>query len=112
VHVILGSLCVVSSLQEHANFGILEWSRNHNDPIYPLWVLILVLGLRKGEALGLIWPDGDWPPGDEDSAVIDLEWQLQRVGGHPLTAQAPAQGRRQHRHATAPADRHYGIANR
>jgi integrase len=63
----------------------LEWSRNHNDPLYPLWVLILVLGLRKGEALGLIWPDGEWPPGDEDSAVIDLEWQLQRVGGHPLT---------------------------
>ena len=39
----------------------LEWSRNDNDPLYPLWVLILVLGLRKGEALGLIWPDGDWP---------------------------------------------------
>lgn len=48
-------------------------------------MLILVLGLRKGEALGLIWPDGDWPSADEDSAVIDLEWQLQRVGGHPLT---------------------------
>ena len=40
---------------------------------YPLWVLILVLGLRKGEALGLIEPDGDWRT-DEDGAVIDLEW--------------------------------------
>lgn len=48
-------------------------------------MLILVLALRKGEALGLIWPDDDWPPADEESAVIDLEWQLQRVGGHPLT---------------------------
>lgn len=58
----------------------LESSRNDNDPYYPLWVLILVLGLRKGEALGLI---------DEsiyaDSGEIDLGWQLQRVGGHPLT---------------------------
>jgi hypothetical protein len=47
-------------------------------------VLILVLGLRKGEALGLIAPDDDWRT-DEDRAVVDLEWQLQRVGGHPLT---------------------------
>jgi hypothetical protein len=30
----------------------LECSRNEDDPLYPLWVLILVLGLRKGEALG------------------------------------------------------------
>jgi len=62
----------------------LERSRNEDDPLYPLWVLILVLGLRKGEALGLIEPDDDWRT-DEDRAVIDLEWQLQRVGGHPLT---------------------------
>jgi integrase len=62
----------------------LECSRNEDDPLYPLWVLILVLGLRKGEALGLIDPDDDWCT-DEDVAVIDLEWQLQRVGGHPLT---------------------------
>ena len=47
-------------------------------------MLILVLGLRRGEALGLIEPDDDWRT-DEDHAVIDLEWQLQRIGGHPLT---------------------------
>ena len=63
----------------------LESSRNDSDPLYPLWVLILVLALRKGEALGLIWPDSDWRADDEDTALIDLEWQLQRVGGHPLT---------------------------
>jgi integrase len=62
----------------------LECSRNEDDPLYPLWVLILVLGLRKGEALGLLEPDDDWRAA-EDNAVIDLEWQLQRVGGHPLT---------------------------
>ena len=60
----------------------LEWSRNENDQLYPLWVLILVLGLRKGEALGLIERSRHT---DEDTAVIDLAWQLQRVGGHPLT---------------------------
>ena len=63
----------------------LECSRNENDQLYPLWVLILVLGLRNGEALGLIEPDDGWQFTDEDTAVIDLEWQLQRVGGHPLT---------------------------
>jgi integrase len=47
-------------------------------------VLILVLGLRKGEALGLIEPDDGWRT-DEDTAVIDLECQLQCEGGHPLT---------------------------
>lgn len=39
----------------------------------------------EGEALGLIEPDDGWQFTDEDTAVIDLEWQLQRVGGHPLT---------------------------
>jgi integrase len=65
----------------------LESSRKDHDPLYPLWVLIIVLGLRKGEALGLIWPedDGDWPDAAEDMAEIALEWQLQRVGGKPLT---------------------------
>ena len=50
-------------------------------------VLNLLLGLRKGEALGLIWPDDndDWPSADEDNAEIALEWQLLRVGGKPLT---------------------------
>lgn len=70
----------------------LECSRNEDDPLYPLWVLIIVLGMRKGEALGLIEPEGEswWEDDiltDEaiDGALLDLEWQLQRVGGHPLT---------------------------
>src|ERR1700761_4162893 len=64
----------------------LESTRNDNDPLYPLWVLIIVLGLRKGEALGLIWPEDndDWP-GDKGDAEVELDWQLQRVGGKPLT---------------------------
>jgi integrase len=65
----------------------LESSRLEGDPLYPLWVLIVVLGLRKGEALGLTWPDGDgdWPAAADDLAEISLEWQLQRVTGKPLT---------------------------
>ncbi|MBO0802773.1 MAG: tyrosine-type recombinase/integrase [Nocardiopsaceae bacterium] len=63
----------------------LESSRDENDPLYPLWVLILVLGLRKGEALGLVEPPEGWRYDDEENALVDLEWQLQRVGGHPLT---------------------------
>lgn len=58
----------------------LESSLSDDDPLYPLWVLILVLGLRKGEALGLIEEAVH-----EDTAEVDLAWQLQRVGGHPLT---------------------------
>jgi integrase len=46
----------------------LESAYADHDPLYPLWVLILVLGLRKGEAQGLIWPAID-----EDKAQISLE---------------------------------------
>jgi integrase len=31
----------------------LESAREDNDPLYGLWVLILVLGLRRGEGLRL-----------------------------------------------------------
>lgn len=37
----------------------LESARADGDPLYALYVLILVLGLRKGEALGLAWEDVD-----------------------------------------------------
>jgi integrase len=45
-------------------------------------VLILVLGLRRGEGLGLV--DDDDTINDE-AEEIGLEWQLGQVGGHPLT---------------------------
>jgi len=53
----------------------LESAYADRDPLYPLWVLILVLGLRKGEAQGLIWSAIDL-----DGAQVSLEWQVQRVG--------------------------------
>lgn len=57
-------------------------ARKDNDPLYALWVLILVLGLRRGEALGLVDSDDTI---DEAAQEIGLEWQLGRVGGYPLT---------------------------
>jgi integrase len=59
----------------------LESSRRDKDPLYALWVLILVLGLRRGEAMGLIDDDSII---DEAAEEIGLEWQLGRAGGHPL----------------------------
>jgi integrase len=53
----------------------LESARIDHDSMYALWVLILVLGLRKGEALRLIWPSVNLDKGE-----VSLEWQLQRVG--------------------------------
>jgi integrase len=55
--------------------AFLESAYADRDPLYTLWVLILVLGLRKGEAQGLVWPSVDL-----DNAEILLEWQVQRVG--------------------------------
>jgi integrase len=42
-------------------------------------VLILVLGLRRGEVLGLRWEDVDL-----DAAEVSVGWQLQRIGGQLL----------------------------
>lgn len=52
----------------------LESARKAGDPLYAAYVLILVLGLRKGEILGL-----PWEAVDLDTAEIDITWQLQRV---------------------------------
>ncbi|TYB49186.1 tyrosine-type recombinase/integrase [Actinomadura chibensis] len=52
----------------------LESARNDGDPMYAAYVLILILGLRKGEVLGL-----PWDAVDLDAGEIDVAWQLQRV---------------------------------
>jgi integrase len=53
----------------------LESARNDHDPFYTAYILVLVLGLRKGELLGLAWEDVDL-----DACELTLAWQLQRVG--------------------------------
>jgi integrase len=55
--------------------AFLESARRDHDPLYAAYVLILVLGLRRGEALGLTWPDVDF-----DAAEVHVRWQLQRAG--------------------------------
>jgi integrase len=52
----------------------LESARSEQDPLYAVYVLILVLGLRKGEVLGLTWDDVDLDEGE-----LSIGRQLQRV---------------------------------
>jgi integrase len=54
----------------------LESARDDNDPFYAAYVLILVLGMRKGEVLGLPWE----PAVNLDRAELYVGEQLQRVG--------------------------------
>src|SRR5260221_12196682 len=53
----------------------LEAARSADDPLYAAYVLILVLGLRKGEVLGLTWELVDL-----DAGELVVGEQLQRVG--------------------------------
>jgi integrase len=57
----------------------LESVRSEDNTLYAAYVLILVLGLRKGEVLGLTWDDVDL-----DAAELTIGRQLQRVGGKLL----------------------------
>jgi integrase len=54
--------------------AFLESARDGGDPLYAAYVLILVLGLRRGEVLGLVWDNVDL-----DGAELVVELQLQRV---------------------------------
>lgn len=64
----------------------LESARADHDPLYPAYVLILVLGLRKGEVLGLTGDDVDLAAGE-----LSIGWQLQRVGGQLLHRETKTQ---------------------
>jgi integrase len=52
----------------------LESARENDDPLYAAYVLVLVLGLRRGEVLGLVWSDVDL-----DGAELSVGLQLQRI---------------------------------
>lgn len=49
----------------------LESARVDKDPLYAGYVLMLVLGLRLGEILGLPWANVNL-----DAAEVDVSWQL------------------------------------
>jgi integrase len=61
-------------LEEAQRF--LESSQRNADPLHAAYVLSLVLGLRRGETLGLAWEDVDL-----DAGEIHIRWQLQRAEG-------------------------------
>ena len=46
------------------------------DPLYAVFVLLILYGLRRGEALGLRWTDIDF-----DAGTIQIRQQLQRIQG-------------------------------
>ncbi|MCG7320806.1 tyrosine-type recombinase/integrase [Arsenicicoccus bolidensis] len=54
----------------------LDSAREDDDPLYAGFVLLLLLGLRRGELLGLAWEDVDLASGE-----VRIAWQLQRIGG-------------------------------
>lgn len=53
----------------------LESARNDGDPLYAAYVLVLVLGMRKGEVLGV-----PVEAVDLNNYELDIRFQLQRVG--------------------------------
>jgi integrase len=57
--------------------GFLSVARR--DPLYPAFVLLVLYGLRRGEALGLYWDDIDF-----DAGKIHIRRQLQRIRGELL----------------------------
>jgi integrase len=65
----------------------LEHAKRAEDPLYAAFVLVLVLGLRRGEALGLAWEDLDL-----DAGELSVGMQLQRVGGELLHRQTKTDG--------------------
>lgn len=52
----------------------LEHARTAADPLYPAYVLVLVLGFRRGEVLGLTWENVNL-----DAGEITVQHQLQRI---------------------------------
>ncbi|MFE5741131.1 site-specific integrase [Streptomyces celluloflavus] len=60
------------SVEEARTF--LEAARSAADPLYPAYVLVLAMGFRRGEVLGLTWNSVNL-----DAGEITVEQQLQRI---------------------------------
>jgi integrase len=65
----------------------LEHTKTAEDGLYAAFVLVLVLGLRRGEVLGLAWDDLDL-----DGGELTVGLQIQRVGGELLHRQTKTEG--------------------
>jgi integrase len=67
--------------------AFLESARHDADPLYAAYVLVLVLGLRRGEALGLTWDDIDLAKRE-----LGITRQLQRSRGELLHRETKTPG--------------------
>lgn len=67
--------------------AFLESARKEGDRLYAAYVLVLVLGLRKGEVLGMCWDDIDL-----DAAELAVNLQLQRVSKQLLHRETKTEG--------------------
>jgi integrase len=65
----------------------LESAHRAEDALYAAYVLIPVLGLRRGEVLGLTWDDVN-----TDAAEVAITCQLQRTGGQLHHRETKTQG--------------------
>ena len=75
---------LVAAFQVEGEGGMfLESARADDDPLYAGYTLVLALGLRKGEVLGLLWDDLDL-----DGGELTMGRQLQRVR-HQLLHEIP-----------------------
>jgi len=59
-----------------------------HDRLYPLWLLLVTLGLRRGEALALRWSDVDL-----DQGTLTVARSLQRIRTGELTPSGRRRGR-------------------
>ncbi|MGY1875662.1 tyrosine-type recombinase/integrase [Nocardia gipuzkoensis] len=59
---------------EEAN-RFLHYTQNH--PLFPAFLMLVVYGIRRGEALGLRWSDIDW-----ERNIIHVRQQLQEIKNH------------------------------
>jgi integrase len=64
----------------------LDASREQNDRLHPLWVLIATTGMRRGEALGLRWVDLDVEAGRLRVVRTITQTRSAVVVGEPKTA--------------------------
>ncbi|WP_221740816.1 tyrosine recombinase XerC [Streptomyces sp. RP5T] len=55
--------------------GFLADSLSREDPLFAAWVLVLSLGLRRGEVLGLTWKSIDF-----ETCELYVDHQIQRAG--------------------------------
>ena len=76
--------------EEDELFAFLDYCEKTNDPLFPLWLLALSTGMRRGELLGLRWSDIDL---DNGSLVITRTRLVSNKGVHESTPKSKTSNR-------------------